>query len=119
MKPATSIAVFGVYLVLVGVTLILVPNVLLSLLFFPSSTEVWPRVVGVLTTILGFFFLQSARAGYTAFFGWTIAARCFLFVCVSAFALLGLVSPMIVLFCVVDLLGAGWTFVCLKAPPSS
>lgn len=114
MKPATSIAVFGVYLVVVGATLVLVPNLLLSLLFFPTSTEVWPRLVGVLTVILGFFFLQSARSGFTAFFRWTIAARCFLFLSVSAFALLGLVTPMLVLFGVVDLVGAAWTWYCLR-----
>jgi len=47
-KAAFTVKAFGVYLVLLGIALVLVPNLLLGLFGIPSTSEVWIRVVVLL-----------------------------------------------------------------------
>ncbi len=107
--PAKSIFTFGIYLAGAGAILVVTPNTLFALVGLPSTGEVWARVVGLLTVILGFYFVQAARKELTDFFRWTIYARLAVMVSFTAFVLLGFVSPALILFGVVDLLGAIWT----------
>ena len=58
-----------------GITLIAVPNSLLSLLGLPAAREVWIHIVGVLTLILGYYFIRAARREMIDFMRWTIHAR--------------------------------------------
>ena len=77
---ARSVFVFGVYLVLLGVSLMLAPNLVLAPFGFAPTSEVWLRVAGSLVAIIGFFFLVAARHELTAFFRASLFARPFLFV---------------------------------------
>jgi hypothetical protein len=61
---ARSILVFGVYLLLLGAGLMIVPNLILMPFGFLPTREVWLRLAGSLVAIIGFFFFVSARAGY-------------------------------------------------------
>jgi hypothetical protein len=47
-KSALSVFVFGLYLLVVGIVMLVVPNFLLGLFSIPSTTEVWIRVAGML-----------------------------------------------------------------------
>lgn len=51
-RPARSVFAFGMYLVAVGLALVALPNPLLALLRFPTTHEIWPRVVGVVALVL-------------------------------------------------------------------
>jgi hypothetical protein len=108
-KSALSVWVFGVYLAVLGVILLALPNVLLGLFFLPSTNEVWIRIVGMLLLFLGFYYHQAARKEMTDFFQWTVYVRLTVIVFFIAFVLLGLASPPLILFGVADLLGAIWT----------
>lgn len=110
---ARSVFVFGLYLVVLGAALIAVPNLLLGAFGLPPTREVWIRVVGVLVLCLALYYIESGRHGLEAFFGLTVLARAFVFVSFVAFAVLGLVQPVLVLFGAVDLLGAVWTAVAM------
>ena len=113
--PARSVLVHGIYLTLSGVTLIGVPNLLFGLLGIPATGEVWVRVVGVLTLILGFYFIQAARKEIIEFMRWTIYARLtFMLFCI-VFVLLGFIGPILLLFGLLDLLGAVWTALALRS----
>ena len=74
-RSAFSIFVFGIYLVILGVLLVAMPNVLLSLVRIPPTHEVWIRLAGMLLLILAFFYIQVARNDITLFFRWTIYTR--------------------------------------------
>ncbi len=113
--PAKSIFTFGIYLAVAGAILVITPNTLFALFGLPSTTEVWARVVGLLTAILGFYFIQAARKEMTDFFRWTIYARTAVMVSFTAFVLLGFAGPPLILFGVVDLLGAIWTGLALRS----
>ncbi|MEO6394674.1 MAG: hypothetical protein ABIO40_02030 [Devosia sp.] len=111
---ARSIFVFGLYLVLLGAALMIVPNVVLAPFGFPATNEVWIRLAGSLVVIIGWFFLVAARHENGPFFRATLLARPFLFLSLVAFVLFGLAPPQLILFGVIDLLGALWTFLALR-----
>ena len=117
-NPARSITVFGVYLILSGLSFMTLPNIVLPLLGFQATTEVWIRVVGLLAAILGGYFLYSVRCDDRHFYRATVFARLAFFSGVTLFALLGLGSPLLVLFGLVDLAGASWTWLALRASPA-
>ena len=114
-KSATSVFVFALYLFVLGVTLLVVPNILLGLFGIPATADVWIRVVGMLVTILGYYYLQAARTGFKAFFRATIYGRTSVLLFFIAFVLFRLAPPVLILFGVIDVAGAIWTALCLKA----
>lgn len=113
-QAARSIFVFGSYLVLLGAGLMLVPNLVLAHFGFQPVGDVWLRVAGSLVVIIGWFFLVAARHGSTTFFRATLLARPFLFLSLCGYVLAGLAPVQLILFGVVDLLGALWTFLALR-----
>ncbi len=114
-NSAKSVFVFGVYLVGLALILLISPNTLFGLFGLPSSTEAWPRVVGMLAFWLGYYYIQSARTGLTDMFRWSVHARSLVIVFFTAFVLLGFAPAPLILFGVVDLLAAIWTALCLRA----
>jgi hypothetical protein len=82
--------------------------------FMPSTSEVWIHVVGVLVLFLAFYYIQVARQEMTYFFKLTVYTRSSLIIFFAAFVLLGLARPPLLLFGVVDLLGALWTAMALR-----
>lgn len=109
-----SITVFGIYLSLAGLSFILIPNLVLPMFGFPTTTEVWIRLVGLLTAILGMYFLYSVRHNDHHFFQATVYARLIFFSGVALFVLFKLGSPLLILFGLVDLAGAAWTWSALR-----
>lgn len=114
MTASKTVLYFGFYLYVTGITLLVVPNFLLSTFQLPTTEEVWIRVVGVLVTAIGFYYHQIGNKNITAMVPFTVVARTFVFLCFTVFVLLKFVSPALMLFGVVDLLSAGWTWMALK-----
>lgn len=110
-----SIKVFGVYAFLTGLTLIFLPNLLLSVFGFPPTQEIWIRVMGALAVAIGYYYWACANALAVEFFRATLVGRSmFALVC---FGLVGFSGApwQIVLFGITDLLGAAWTAAALRA----
>lgn len=114
-KAAFTIRAFGCYLLVLGVVLILVPNLLLTTSFMPPTQEVWIRVVGVLAFNIGVYYLYAAKCEATAFFTASVYTRSFVLVAFAAFWIAGLASPMLVVFGAVDFAGGLWTRQALKS----
>jgi hypothetical protein len=115
-KAARSVFVFGLYLIVLGLALVVVPNVLLELFSLPSTTEVWVRVVGMLVLFLGYYYTQAARKELTDFVRLTLYPRSTVILFFAGFVLLGYAKPALILFGVVDLLGVIWTAMALRSP---
>jgi hypothetical protein len=111
---AHSIVVFGVYMVLTGLALLLAPNVLLAVFGFDPATEVWIRVLGSVVIALGAYYVAMGKAEATAFFQATVWGRCWIFLSFLGLVILGMAKPPLILFGVVDLLGAFWTWRAMK-----
>jgi uncharacterized protein YjeT (DUF2065 family) len=73
-NSARSVFAFGLYLVVLGLFLLVAPNVLLGMFALPDATDVWVRVAGMLVLFLGFYYSQAARKNLTDFFQWTVYA---------------------------------------------
>ncbi|MFH0811589.1 MAG: hypothetical protein V2A69_01935 [Pseudomonadota bacterium] len=118
-KSARSVFVFGLYIAVLGIVLLVAPNFLLGMFVLPSTTEVWIRIVGMLVIFLGFYYTQAARKEMTDFFRWTVYLRSTVIIFFAVFVLLGFASPPLILFGVVDLLGAIWTGLALRSPKTT
>ena len=114
-KSARSVFIFGLYLGVLGIVLLVTPNFLLGIFQLPNTNEVWIRVVGMLLLFMGFYYTQAARKEMTDFFNWTVYARPTVILFFTAFVLLDFASPLLILFGVVDLLGAIWTGMALRS----
>jgi hypothetical protein len=99
--------------------LIVAPNLLLAIFRVPPSSEVWVRVVGVLAFMIGVYAWVAAKHENKSFLEASVVTRFLVFVPFTAFAALGLASPMLVLFGVADLVGGVWTCFALKADAQS
>ena len=117
-KSSTTVLVFGIYLTGMGLGLVLMPNVVLSLLGFPASEEVWPRVVGVLALALAFYYISASRMDLRSFAKTTIPVRIGVFILFTAFVLAGWAGSIMIVLGAVDLLGALWTGYALRAEAS-
>lgn len=116
-RAARSVFIFGLYLIVVGLGLVAIPNTVLGPLGFPASSEVWPRVVGVLALCLAFYYISAARAGLNGFFRWTVQVRVGVFVVFGLLVLLKLAPAPLALLGTVDLLAALWTGLSLRSSP--
>jgi len=108
-KAAISIFVWGVYLMILGGVLLFFPNVLLSIFGLPLTQEIWIHSLGVVVLALGYYHIQLAKENNTNFFKWSTQGRIFTFLSFTSFVILNMVSPILILFGIVDLLGAFWT----------
>ena len=113
-KSATSVFVFAIYLYVLGLVLLVVPNLLLAVFGIAETDEVWIRVVGMLVLILGYYYSQAARMGLTAFFRLTVIGRSAVPLFFIAFVLARLAPPVLIVFGLIDLAGAMWTAVALR-----
>jgi hypothetical protein len=110
-----SVYFFGLYLYAIGAFLLFFPDVLLRLFLFESTKEVWIRIIGLLAIDLGYFYHQSAINKVVAVYRMTIPTRvmaCIVFLALSA---LRMAEPQLVIFGLIDLAGAFWTWQALKA----
>jgi len=114
-KASLSILVFGIYMVVVGLALLVVPNLLLSLFAYPTTTEIWIRILGFMVVVAGYYYIVAARFELTPFFRATIYGRPAVIVCFVVFVALGMARPILILFGAIDLLGAIWTGLALRS----
>jgi hypothetical protein len=118
-KAAMSLRIFGVYLMLLGVGLVVAPNPLLSLFGLAPTGEVWIHVVGLLVFNIGIYYWFAAPSEWRPLFAASIVARVLVLAAFSAFALLGMAKPVLILFGAVDAAGALWTWLALRPAPAA
>jgi hypothetical protein len=110
MTARGTIKIFGAYLLLLGFSGMLIPNVLLRALGLPETTEVWVRVAAMLVANYGLLYVWIIRTRSTAIMWYTVFARILVFFYLAAFTFAGLTQPMIMIFGVLDGVGGLWTW---------
>jgi len=116
MSPAArSVNIFGIYLLLLGVVLLVAPNLLLGLFGMAATTEVWIRVVGMLCVLLGTYYRVSAGAESRPFFRASVMARSSVPVFFIIFVVAGWSQWPLILFGLADAAGALWTWTALRS----
>ena len=115
-SAARSVYVFGIYLLVLGGILMGSPNTLLSVFGIASTTEPWIRDVGMLVMVIGMLDVACARTEQTGFFRTTVYTRIFALITFAVFAALGIAPSILILFGVIDAVGALWTYSALRSP---
>jgi len=114
-RSGRSLWVFGLYVWLVAAGLLFIPNLMLGLFGLPETNEIWIRVVGIPLVLLGGYYFLAGRNDLVPFIRWSVPARASVILFYLILALTGTVKPTILLFGVVDLVGAGWTALSIRA----
>lgn len=109
-----SVYYFGFYLLVLGISLTVVPNVLLGLFQMPVATEVWIHVLGVVVFVIGLYYVFMAQANHTLFLMLTVYARTSVLLCFVAFVVMDWAPVQLILFGTIDGAGALWTYLALK-----
>lgn len=113
-RAARSIIIFGIYVVVTGLGLLLLPNTLLSVAGLPTTSEVWIRMLGLLVAIVGCYYLYLGRLNVVPFFRVTVPGRLALALGLLTLVLLDQGDPQVLLFAVLDSAGAIWTWFALR-----
>ena len=114
-RAALSAQVFAVYVMGTGAAFVVAPNALLSLFGVPPTTEPWVHVVGVLAFMIGIYAWVGGRHDHRPFLVASVATRALVFTAFTSLVLLGIAPPVLALFGLVDLAGALWTGLALRA----
>lgn len=113
-RSAKSVLIFGIYLGLIGIIFLIVPNLLLTPFGIEPTHEVWIRLSGILLMAIAVYYIIAAKHELVVIMKATAYIRFTIILFFTAFALLGFVSSTIILFAVVDFLGGLWTLMMLK-----
>lgn len=115
-RAAISVFAWGIYMLLMGFNAIIVPNLTLQILGMPPTNEIWIRVVGMFSIILGYFYIRVARYEFLPLFRWKVEMHIFGVICMVTFVVLRLASPAVLMLASADFIAAIWTGLALKYP---
>jgi hypothetical protein len=118
-SAASTIRFYSFYLFLMGAGMVLVPNLLLGILGFHPTSEIWIRVLGLFTFTVGIYYYHSARHEQIEFFRATTIGRLFFFLATVGLVFVFNQSVMLAAIGSIDLLGALWTYAAIKNYKSS
>ena len=111
---------FGVYLIFIGFMFLLFPEIMLLLAGVQTPPDVMSRIFGMIILFLAFYYIKIALhdENMEVFFQATVYTRGSAIIFLTVFMLFGWANPLAVIFGVVDLAGAIWTWVALKKDKS-
>jgi hypothetical protein len=113
-RAGKSIFFFSFWVLVCALPLMIAPGLLLGYLGIPSSANVVARIFGMVLLFLAiYYFIAGRRPEFVPFFRVTVYTRASALPLVALMVLLTKASPLIILFTVVDALGALWTALAL------
>jgi hypothetical protein len=114
-RAAMSVFVWGIYLIGAGLGFLFMPNLLLALFRFSTTTEGWIRVVGLLVAIVGAYYFYCAQNNVIPFFKITVFGRFAFALGALVLVLLKFSEPPLLMIGATDALGALWTWLSLRS----
>jgi len=110
-----SVFVFGIFIIVVdGFGLCAIPNTVLRLFRLGEAKEVWIRILGFIIMLLGAYYIVGGLYNQSAFEWVTVFGRFAVLLFLIVIALLKQAKPTIILFGLMDALGALWTLLSLR-----
>ena len=111
-----SLLIFGIYMVfVVGIGFMFIPLQILKLFGLTAGDDVWIRFVGMLASIIGFYYIQAARSALVDFVPWTVIGRYYAAAFMVLLVVLGMVGPSLLIFAAIDIAGATWTWLGVRS----
>jgi nitrate reductase gamma subunit len=115
-KARLSVVVFGLYLIIVvGLGFMLVPQIPLDLFGLGAADDFWVRFAGMLSSIIGAYYLLAAREEMESFYLWTVPARYFAAAFMLLMVVLGKIGSVLLLFAAIDAASATWTWIASRS----
>ena len=111
---ARSVFVFGIYAIIAGIGLLLLPGVVLATLRFPPAQDGWVRVVGALAIFVGVYHVVGAQNELVPYIRATVWGRIGFAIVLAALVVIRWMPASLLLFAGVDLAGAVWTAITLR-----
>lgn len=117
MKRArTTLKIFGLYMIfVVGMGFMAIPMLVLDLFRLHAGDDVWIRLVGLLASIVGVYYILVVRAQLDRFIPWTVFMRLYAAAFMTLLVALGKIGPALLLFAAIDAGAATWTWLALRA----
>lgn len=109
-----SLFVQAIYVFSTGLSLIFIPNMILELVGFTPTNEIWIRILGIIVLTLSIFYTGVIRHGNADIIKYTIYGRIFAGLSIISLVISGLAQPMVALFACVDIATALWSWAELK-----
>lgn len=104
-----SLLVFGAYALVMGLVLLIAPELVLPLFGFVETTGTWVHVLGYVLCSSALYYLWAGRANERSFARLTVYTRFGVPVVLLALLGAGKVDHMVLLFGLVDAIGGIWT----------
>ncbi|WPP49342.1 hypothetical protein [Catalinimonas niigatensis] len=108
-QAAFSTLCWGFYMILNGLSMIIFPNATLAAMGFELTTEILIRMLGLLSLVLGFYYIQMGRYYFAPFYSWKIMGHISGILIMTFFYLQGLAPATIFMICLSDAMAAAWT----------
>ncbi|WP_420576994.1 hypothetical protein [Ekhidna sp.] len=113
-KPAKTVWLFGIYLLIEGLFLMLAPSSLLSSIGIPDPESVWRIVIGFVVAVLGYYYIRNAKENLVPFFGFTVQVRIIQFVFFIWLYVFERGTLALVVFSFIEFVAGMWTWNSLK-----
>lgn len=115
-KSALNVYMYGLFLLIgIGLPFLVIPHDALSLFGLVAGDGMWVRLVGVLSGIMGAFYIMAVQDDLEPFYLWTVPARLCTAVFHTVMVVLGYVGPGLLLFAFIDALTAALTWLAIRA----
>lgn len=111
--PELSILVFGIYLAVIAVGFLFIPNAILPIFKMPKTNEQWIRVMAVLIGVLAYYYIVAAMNNLTPLFWATVYGRFGVFVAFTGLVIAKKAKLPLILFGIIDAAGGVWTLLTL------
>lgn len=113
-KAFKTIKVFGIYSMIMGIVLLVYPEVVLPISGIAEPVNAWMRMLGFVLMCSSYYYIRSAFSGNIEFAKWTIHTRFAAPVVVTILIVAGLAPKTFLPFGIIDGLGGLWTFIVLQ-----
>ena len=113
-QSSLSMAVFCVYMLLLGLAFLINPNPVITLFGFQPVDDFWIRIIGLVLLILSFYYYMAIKEKAYNFYKWTTYGRMPIFFVFLIFVLLGIAPPILLAFGAFETGCAFWTKAALK-----
>jgi len=120
-RAALSVFIFGIYLIIIAIIFLFVPEILFSIVMVPTDPDIMSRLFGMILVLLAYYYIRAAldEEGLEKFFMWTVHTRATVIIFMIIFVALQLVSFIVLIFGAIDFAGAIWTFWAIRKDKTS
>lgn len=113
-STAKSVFYYSFYMMGMGLSLLLIPNLILGIFGFVPTSDIWIRILGLFAFCAGLLYFYCGRTNQTGFFRISVTERIVFFLGMVGIVLFLRANPLLIAIGSVDLLGAIWTALSMR-----